>query len=53
VVSTTPDTSFRWSSTDQQWIYNLNTSNLTSGTKYTLVIPLNDNTFIFFTFGVK
>src|SRR5205823_10828473 len=25
VVSTTPDTAFRWSSTDQQWIFNINT----------------------------
>lgn len=53
VISTTPDTSFRWDSTAQQWIFNPNTGNLQSGTRYTYVIPLLDGTLIFFTFAVK
>jgi hypothetical protein len=28
-VSTTPDTTFRWDPTSQQWIFNINTENLT------------------------
>jgi hypothetical protein len=53
VYSTTPDTSFRWSATDQQWIFNQNTGNLVSGNVYTYVIPLNDGTSISYKFGVK
>jgi hypothetical protein len=53
VVSTNADTSFRWSSADQMWIFNLATSNLAAGSKYTYYIPLIDDTNIFFTFGVK
>jgi hypothetical protein len=53
VISTNPDTSFRWSSADQSWVFNLATSNLAAGSKYTYYIPLIDDTNIFFTFGVK
>jgi hypothetical protein len=53
VVSTNPDTSFRWSSADQMWIFNLATNTLVAGSKYTYYIPLIDDTNIFFTFGVK
>jgi hypothetical protein len=53
VVSTTPDTAFRWSSTDQQWIFNINTKNLQSSKTYTYEITLNDNTKISFKFGLK
>jgi hypothetical protein len=53
VISTNPDTAFRWSSADQMWIFNLSTSNLVAGTKYTYYIPLIDDTNIFFTFGAK
>jgi hypothetical protein len=42
VFSTTPDTAFRWSSTDQQWIFNLSTKNLTAGYTYFYEISLND-----------
>ena len=31
IFSTTPDTAFRWSSTDQQWIFNLSTKGLGAG----------------------
>jgi hypothetical protein len=53
VISTNPDTSFRWSPADRAWVFNLATSNLASGSKYTYYIPLIDDTNIFFTFGVK
>jgi len=53
VYSTTPDTSFRWDPTAQQWIFNQNTGNLVSGTKYIYKIPLKDGTWISYTFAVK
>jgi hypothetical protein len=53
VNSTNADTSFRWSSADRSWVFNLSTNNLVSGFKYTYYIPLIDDTNIFFTFGVK
>ena len=53
VVSTTPDTAFRWSATDQQWIYNMNTKNLQANKTYTYEILLNDGTSIRFSFGLK
>ena len=53
VVSTTPDTTFRWSSTDQQWIFNLNTKNLTAGYTYYYEIGLSDTSTIAFHFYVK
>jgi hypothetical protein len=52
-ISTTPDTIFRWSSTDQQWIFNLNTKNLSAGSKYTYEIILNDGSKISFSFALK
>ena len=53
VISTTPDTAFRWSSADQQWIFNINTKNLTSGKTYVYQITLNDGTTIDFQFGIR
>jgi len=53
VYSTTPDTAFRWDPTNQQWIFNQNTSNLVSGVKYTYKIQLNDGTSITYVFGIK
>lgn len=53
VVSTTPDTAFRWDATNQQWIFNLTTKNLSAGTTDTYEIALNDSTTIDFTFLVK
>jgi hypothetical protein len=53
VYSTTPDSSFRWDPSAQQWIYNQATSNLTSGVSYTYRIPLNDGTWITYRFGIK
>jgi hypothetical protein len=60
IVSTTPDTAFRWDSTNQQWIFNLNTRGTTingvslqPATKYQGTIPLNDGTTITFIFALK
>jgi hypothetical protein len=53
VVSTTPDTAFRWDPTSQQWIFNINTKTLTAGKTYVYVITLNDGTTIQFKFGLK
>jgi hypothetical protein len=52
-TSTTPDTAFRWSSTDQQWIYNLSTKGLKGGAQYTYKIALADGSAIVFSFGLK
>lgn len=53
VVSTTPDASFRWSSTDQQWIFNMNTKLLGGSKTYFYEITLNDGSKIKFSFGLK
>jgi hypothetical protein len=53
VVSTTPDTVFRWSPDGQQWIFNINTKNLKSGMTYLYRITLNDGSTIEFQFGLK
>lgn len=52
-VSTTPDTAFRWSPTDQQWIFNLGTKNLAGGKTYFYRINLNDGTAIEFSFALR
>lgn len=53
IISTTPDTAFRWSATDQQWIFNLSTKNLTAGRTYAYSIDLADGTSITSSFGLK
>jgi hypothetical protein len=53
VVSTTPDTAFRWSATDQQWIFNMATKTLKANTTYVYQITLNDGSTIDFRFGLK
>jgi hypothetical protein len=53
VVSTTPDTTFCWSSTDQQWIFNMNTKNLLANYTYVYIVTLNDGSPIQFQFGLK
>ena len=52
-VSTNPHTAFRWSEDDRQWIFNLNTKNLSAGKTYTYRISLADDTSIDFKFGLK
>lgn len=51
VFSNTPDTAFRFS--NPQWIFNLATDNLAGARTYMYYIPLNDDTNIFFQFGLK
>ncbi len=51
VVSTTPDTAFRW--TGSLWIYNISTSNLKAGYTYFYEITLNDKSTIDFSFSLK
>src|SRR5213079_940875 len=46
VISTTPDTAFRW--TGDQWIFNISTKGMKSGVKYTYQISLNDGSSIIF-----
>ena len=53
VVSTTPDTDFRWSATDQQWIFNMGSKSLKASTTYYYDITLKDGTHILFNFGLK
>ena len=53
VDSTTPDTAFRWSAADQQWIYNISTKPLTKNKTYYYEILLNDSTTINFSFTLK
>jgi hypothetical protein len=53
VVSTTPDTAFRWDATDQQWIFNIGTKSLAAGRTYVYNISLNDGTAIGFQFGLR
>ncbi len=53
VDSTTPDSAFRWSSSDQQWIFNISTKSLSKNKTYYYQITLNDGTTIDFHFGLK
>jgi hypothetical protein len=53
VVSTTPDTAFRWDSTGQQWIFNISTTALSADQTYVYQIQLNDGSSIFFQFGLR
>ena len=52
-MSTTPDTDFRWSATDQQWIFNMGSKSLKASTTYYYDITLKDGTHILFNFGLK
>ena len=51
VDSTTPDTDFR--SGNGQWIFNINTKNLSADNTYFYRITLNDESFITFQFDLK
>ena len=53
VYSTTPDTAFRWSASDQQWIFNIATKPLKANTTYVYTVTLNDLSTIEFRFGLK
>ena len=53
ILSTTPDATFRWDPSGQQWIFNLSTKNLAAGRTYFYRVTLNDASAISFNFGVK
>jgi hypothetical protein len=53
VVSTAADPLYRWSATDQQWIFNTNTKGLAANATYVFRIFLNDGTNIDFRYGLK
>jgi len=53
VISTTPDTAFRWDPTAQQWIFNISTKGMKAGVKYTYQITLNDGSSIMFSFALR
>ncbi|MCU1312099.1 MAG: hypothetical protein JWO20_3224 [Candidatus Angelobacter sp.] len=52
-LSTTPDTTFRWDPTAQQWIYNVSSKSLNPNSTYTFAITLNDGSTIPFMYGLK
>jgi hypothetical protein len=52
VTSTTPDSSFRWDPTAQQWIFNVSTKPLSPQATYVYAIGLNDGSFIRFSYGL-
>jgi hypothetical protein len=52
VTSTTPDTSFRWDPTAQQWIFNVSTKPLSTQATYVYAIGLNDGSTILFRYGL-
>jgi hypothetical protein len=53
VYTTTPDTAFHYDTTNQWWIFNIGTKNLSKNTTYVYLITLNDGTFIQFQFGLN
>ncbi len=53
VDSTTPDTTFRFDPSGQQWIFNSNTKSLSPSMTYGFLITLTDSTTIQYQFGLK
>lgn len=53
VDTNNPDTAFRWDATDQQWIFNISTQNLSANSTYIYTISLNDGTVITFQYGLR
>jgi glycine cleavage system H lipoate-binding protein len=54
ITNNIADAAFRWDSSGQQWIFNMATTNLTSGLTYTFRINLaNTSQSIVFGIGVK
>jgi YDG domain/MBG domain (YGX type) len=53
VISTTPDTMFRWDPTGQQWIFNISNKGMTTNQTYVFVITLNDSSTIMFRYGLR
>ncbi len=53
VNTNNPDAAFRWDATDQQWIFNISTQNLSADSTYVYTTALNDGTTIRFQFGLR
>jgi hypothetical protein len=53
VASTTPDSTFRWDPTGQQWIFNINNKSYAPNQTYYFQIMLNDGSSILFRYGLK
>jgi hypothetical protein len=53
VDSTTPDTTFRWDPTAQQWIFNISNKSFANSKTYGFLITLNDGSTIPFQYGIK
>lgn len=53
VDTNNPDTAFRWDPTNQQWIFNISTQNLSANSTYVYTITLNDGTVITFQYGLR
>ena len=53
VDTNNPDTAFRWDPTNQQWIFNITTANLSAGSTYIYTIALNDGSTIVFHYGLR
>jgi hypothetical protein len=53
VQSTTPDTTFRFDLSAQQWIFNTNTKTLQASRTYRYWITLTDGSRIEYQFGLK
>jgi len=53
VDTNNPDTAFRWDPVSQQWMFNIDTSNLAAGNTYVYAIALNDGTVINFQYGLR
>jgi hypothetical protein len=52
VISTNPDSNFRWDPTAQQWIFNVSTKPLSTQATYIYAIGLNDGSTITFSYGL-
>jgi hypothetical protein len=53
VDATTPDQSFRWDASAQQWIFNINTKSLSASRTYVYDVTLNDGTSLTFRYGLR
>lgn len=53
VESTTPFNEFRWDTTGQHWIFNMDTKGLSANTTYVFRVSLADGTWLDFRFGLR
>lgn len=53
VPSTTPDTTFRWDASAEQWIFNIGTVGQAANKTYVYTVTLNDETTLSFRYGLR